>query len=107
MKKLFKKIIPAKLWAILSIIKNNPDYVKAYLAEGQIHLENEDYYKAISRFSLAVEKNPEFADSHYYLGLAYYRAGMEEAAAAEFRRTLHLSENYPEARELLDKIEDN
>ena len=79
--------------------------MKAYLGEGKVHLENGDYYKAISRFSLAVEKNPEYAESHYYLGLAYYRSDMKEAAAAEFRKAVHIDNTYSEAREMLEQIE--
>ncbi|MFW6001509.1 MAG: tetratricopeptide repeat protein [Halanaerobium sp.] len=86
-------------------LKNNPDYVKAYLAEGQIHLDNGDYYRAISRFTLAVEKNELYAESRYYLGLAYYRAEMYDAARAELRKALHIDDTYTEARELLDIIE--
>jgi tetratricopeptide (TPR) repeat protein len=86
-------------------LKNNPNYVKAYLAEGQIHLDNGDYYKAISRFTLAVEKNELYSKSRYYLGLAYYRAEMYEAARAELRKALHIDDTYTEARELLDIIE--
>jgi tetratricopeptide (TPR) repeat protein len=86
-------------------LKNNPDYVKAYLAEGQIHLDNGDYYKAISSFLMAVEKNEEYAESRYYLGLAYYRAEMYEAARAQLRKALHIADTYSEARELLDIIE--
>ncbi|MGM0499670.1 MAG: tetratricopeptide repeat protein [Bacillota bacterium] len=86
-------------------LKYNPNYVQAYLAEGQIHLAREENYRAISRFSLAVEKNPDFAESRYYLGLAYYRANMLEAARAELRKALHINDTYQEPRELLDKVE--
>lgn len=86
-------------------LKHNNKYVEAYLAEGRIHLEREEYYKAISRFSLAVEKNPEYAASRYYLGTAYYKAKMLEAARAELRKTLHINDNHQKARDLLDEIE--
>lgn len=86
-------------------LKYNPNYVQVYLAEGQIHLAREENYRAISRFSLAVEKNPDFAESRYYLGLAYYRANMLEAARAELRKALHINDTYQEPRELLDKVE--
>lgn len=86
-------------------LKYNPNYVQAYLAEGQIHLAREENYRAISRFSLAVEKNLDFAESRYFLGLAYYRANMLEAARAELRKALHINDTYQEPRELLDKVE--
>jgi len=86
-------------------LKYNSNYVQAYLAEGQIHLAREENYRAISRFSLAVEKNPEFAESRYYLGLAYYRAKMLEAARAELRKALHINDTYQKPRELLNEVE--
>ncbi len=87
-------------------LKNNSDYVKAYLAEGQLYLEMEEYQNAISSFSTAVEKNTDYAASHYYLGRAYYKADMLEEAAEELRQTLHINDKFPEARDLLDKIEE-
>lgn len=86
-------------------LKHNPDYVDAYLAEGKIHLERKENYRAISRFSLAVEKNPDYAESHYYLGKAYYQAEMLEAARSELRKALHIDNSFKQARDLLDRIE--
>lgn len=86
-------------------LKHNPDYVDAYLAEGKIHLERNENYRAISRFSLAVEKNPDYAESHYYLGRAYYQAEMLEAARSELRKALHIDDSFKQARDLLDRIE--
>ena len=75
------------------------------MGEGQLYLEREEYQNAISSFSTAVEKNPDYAESHYYLGRAYYKADMLEEAAEELRQTLHINDKFPEARDLLDKIE--
>ncbi|MGM0601709.1 MAG: tetratricopeptide repeat protein [Bacillota bacterium] len=86
-------------------INYNENYVNAYLEEGKIYLDREEFYKAISKFSIAVEKNKNHAESHYYLALAYYGADMKEAAAAELKRTLHLNDEYPNARKLLNEIE--
>lgn len=87
-------------------LKYNPNYVEAYLAEGQIYLKQKDYYKAISSFSLAVEKNKDYAESRYYLAKAYYQAEMLEAARAEIKKALHLSDNnYPKAKKFLAQIE--
>lgn len=86
-------------------LKYNSNYVNAYIAKGQLYIEIEEYQNAISSLSLAVEKNPDYAESRYYLGKAYYNAGMLEAAAAEFRQTVHINDRFPEAKELLEKIE--
>ncbi len=86
-------------------IKYNDNYVNAYLEQGKIYLDREEYYKAISKFSIAVEKNTSHAESHYYLAIAYYGADMKEAAVAELKRTLHLNNEYPNARKLLTELE--
>jgi tetratricopeptide (TPR) repeat protein len=85
-------------------IRRNPDYVKAYLALGNIYLKQENPYKAIAQFTTAIEKNCNYPDGHYYLALAYYELDMTEAAIAELRKTLHLTSDYQEAEELLTRI---
>ncbi|PTX17157.1 hypothetical protein C7953_1919 [Halanaerobium congolense] len=52
-----------------------------------------------------MKKNLEYTESRYYLGLAYYRADMLEAARAELRKALHINDNYQDARKLLDDVE--
>jgi hypothetical protein len=58
MKKLFKKIIPAKLWVVLSIIKNNPDYVKRVIWT----VKNAGFYEALDKTKDKLKQNslPDF-----------------------------------------------
>jgi len=58
MKKLLKKIIPATLWAILSIIKNNPDYVKRVIWT----IKNFGFHDALDKTKGKLSQNsvPEF-----------------------------------------------
>ena len=58
MKKIFKKIIPAKVWVILSIIKNNPDYVKRVIWT----IKNLGFYEALDQIKDRLEQNslPDF-----------------------------------------------
>ena len=53
MKKLFKKFIPAKLWVILSIIKNNPDYIKRVIWT----IKNSGFYEALDKTKDRLSQN--------------------------------------------------
>ncbi|MGM0445165.1 MAG: tetratricopeptide repeat protein [Bacillota bacterium] len=87
--------------------KFNPDYVPAYIALGTINLKEGKNYQAIAHYSTAVEKNPEYPDSHFHLALAYYQADMKEAAISELRKTLHLTNNeHSKAQQLLDRLQE-
>ncbi len=56
----------------------------AYLQLGNLNVSRHENTKAIASYQKAVQSNPEFADAHYRLGLAYDRAGDKENAAREF-----------------------
>ena len=85
-------------------IRFNPKYADAYIELGDIYLNEENIYKAISQYSSAVESNPEYPKSHFHLAKAFVKRGMKEAAISELRKTLHLSDNHKEAKELLEKL---
>lgn len=58
MKKLFKKIIPAQLWVVLSIIKNKPDYIKKIIWT----IKNSGFYEALDKTKDKLSRNsvPDF-----------------------------------------------
>ncbi len=85
-------------------IKYNPNYVKAYIALGDLYLQQGNGYKAMAQYMTALENNPNHAEGHYHLALAYYQLGMNQAAIDALRTTLHLNSNYEGARELLSKL---
>lgn len=85
-------------------IKYNPSYVKAYIALGDLYLEQDNGYKAMAQYMTALENNPNYAEGHYHLALAYHQLGMNQAAIDELRKTLHLDSNFEGARELLSKL---
>lgn len=87
--------------------KYNPDYALAYIAKGDINLKQGNNYQAIANYSTAIQKNPTFPESHFHLALAYYQADMKEAAIAELKRTLHLSNGHSKAQEMLNTLLEN
>lgn len=87
-------------------ISYNRSYVRAYLALGDLYLKNEETYKAMAQYLKALEYNPEYADAHFRLALAYVQMGMREAAIEELRKTLHINNSNNEARLLLNRLQE-
>ncbi|MEJ6951635.1 tetratricopeptide repeat protein [Natronospora cellulosivora (SeqCode)] len=85
-------------------INYNRSYVRAYLALGNLHLQNDEYYRAMAQFMNALESNPNHAEAHYRLALAFYQMGRIESAIEELRTTLHLDSNHNQARLLLNRL---
>jgi tetratricopeptide (TPR) repeat protein len=61
--------------------------------------------EAISHFREGLRYKPDDADAHYGLGSAFSEQRKREDAVAELREALRLRPNYPEARELLQRLE--
>ncbi|MFW6287173.1 MAG: tetratricopeptide repeat protein [bacterium] len=85
-------------------VSYNRNYVKAYLELGDIYLDHDENYKAMSQYLKALESNPDYPDAHYHLALAYRAMNMKQAAIEELRKTLHLDSSHNEARLLLNKL---
>lgn len=78
------------------------------VAAGRAHLLDGDLDEALTRFRLAVEMDPTFADAHLRLGIALRLKGESEKARTAFERALELDpegEVGSEARKQLEKVE--
>jgi tetratricopeptide (TPR) repeat protein len=60
-------------------------YADAYLQLGILHASRRDFEKAIRFYIQAIGANPDLAEAHYRLGLAYDRTGEQEKARQEFQ----------------------
>ena len=56
----------------------------AYLQLGNLHAVRHDDEAAIASYTKAIAANPQLAEAHYRLGLAYDRVGEKEKAKEEF-----------------------
>ena len=70
----------------------------AYLQLGNLNASRRDNPAAIANYKKAIDANPQLAEAHYRLGLAYDRAGEQESAKAEF--ALHEKLNREQAAEV-------
>ena len=81
------------------------------LAAGRAALDRDDNEKAVELFSKAIELQPNNAEAHYLLGLAYgdlaqrsnilKQASLAKKTRAEFERAVELDPNYLDARFML------
>jgi tetratricopeptide (TPR) repeat protein len=64
--------------------------VPAIVNSGNLLLETGDVEGAIVRFQTAISLDPDYADAHHNLGVAYKRAGRRSEAVRELRRATGL-----------------
>ena len=63
---------------------------ETYLKNGKEFAGQGKYNEAILEFRNAIEKNPQFVEAHYQLGLVYERAGLLTDAAASLSAAPYL-----------------
>ena len=71
---------------------------------GKIFIDEENYDAAQKEFEAILEKNVNFADAHYGLGILYEKKGDNAKARAEWRKCLKLQVKHPGALQKLSEI---
>ncbi|HEY2585806.1 MAG TPA: tetratricopeptide repeat protein [Tepidisphaeraceae bacterium] len=61
--------------------------------------------EAIAECTIAIERNPEYAEAHYHLGVAHRQKGNVEEALSSMRRAVELQPEYPRACQNLAVLE--
>jgi DNA-binding beta-propeller fold protein YncE len=94
----FPIVLAALLILAATPVANGQDYMdhtygEELFKEGVVHFNNGEYESAIDFFRKSLGRNPEDVFTHYFLGMAYYRAGFEENAQFELET---LQKNEPE-----------
>ncbi len=70
----------------------------------RIYMEEENYSAARRELDLILEKNENFADAHYGLGILYEKQGDLAKARSEWRKCLKLQVNHPGALKKLSEL---
>jgi tetratricopeptide (TPR) repeat protein len=72
---------------------------EAYLQLGILSASQREFEKAIGFYTKAIEGDPELADAHYRLGVAYDRTGQSVKAKREFQLHDQIKQQQAEATE--------
>lgn len=83
-----------------------PDSADAYANLGKAYVQKGMVQEGIARLAEAVKLKGSDPRFHYLLGEAYYRQGQRELALLEVTKALSLRADFPEARTLRQKIDE-
>ena len=79
------------LTLLRTLVSNNPRDPRARLNLGKVYLAMEKIELAKQEFIKATELNRDYANAHYYLGMAYMKGNNNQAAIASFREVLRIA----------------
>ena len=82
-----------------------PDNERAHNNLGEFLLdESEQLPDATAEFQAALKINPDYAEAHYNLGIALYKAGQISDAIAQYEEALRIKPDYAEAHHNLGLV---
>lgn len=86
---------------LLEVVKEEPRNLEANKALGLFSLQSRQFDKAIERFMVAVEQEPN-AESYFYLATAYENIGMNNEAITAFEKSKQLASD-PTLSQFIDR----
>ena len=90
---------------LAEVLRLDPHDAAAHFSMGFGFLQSKRIDEAISKFREGLRYKPNDAGAHYGLACAFSMQRRREDAVAELREALRLRPNYPEAQELLHRLE--
>ena len=72
-------------------VEIDPSLPSLYLVHGEIHLRQDDFHRAVSKFSRAISLDLSFAPAFFNRGLAYSALSQWDRSLADLRRAQSLS----------------
>ena len=82
---------PKALAIMRGVVNSDSKNPRGMVNLGRIYLAMEKTDEAIYEFNRALKLNKEYANAHYYLGLAFMQAKDKKSAAASFREVLRIA----------------
>ncbi|MBW2324830.1 MAG: tetratricopeptide repeat protein [Deltaproteobacteria bacterium] len=90
-----------------SALHSNPDEVYTYNRLGIALRRQKKYQEAIDNYKAALKIQPDEENLFYNLARAYIDAGNNNDAVASLKKALKIQPHFKEAKELLQKIQNN
>jgi len=84
---------PKALKELNTVLRDNPRKIEARLSVGRVYFAMDRAEQAIIEYKKALEIYRDYADAHYYLGLAYLKLQNLDAARAAFREVIRIKPN--------------
>lgn len=72
----------------------NPDEARSYLEQGKALYRKDNDEKAIEAFKNALSRDPELAEAHFRLGLAYDGLGEKQQAEDSYKKAVEYYKKY-------------
>jgi tetratricopeptide (TPR) repeat protein len=86
------------------IIRQDYNYLNAYIEKGKIQMEQKKITDALKTFSLANTISPSFADAWYWIGRCQEQMGQKEEAKLNYQKAYSLDKTFAEAKEAAEAI---
>lgn len=71
-------------------VNDTPDKNRQFIASGHRYFKQQEYDKAISEYSKAIERNPSGYLGYYWRGMAYTKKNMDNEAVADFSKVVEV-----------------
>jgi len=84
---------PKALKELNAVLRDNPRKIEARLSLGRVYFAMDRSEQAINEYKKALEIYRDYADAHYYLGLAYLKLQNLDAARAAFHEVIRIKPN--------------
>ena len=82
----------------------DPNNVGLFFQLGLLKYDQKDYSGAVSALGRAVELSPDYANAKYFLGISYYRIGMNSEAIRQFEDIKGLNPDNKEVDLILNNL---
>ena len=86
-------------------INENYTLMEAYMEKGFIYFESKNYLQSLKTFAIAIKINNQYADAYYWNAKCNEAMGNKEEAILNYKRALGLDKQMIEAKEALEKME--
>ena len=83
---------------VVELIKKNPKNFVLYNLFGAVLANQKNFDKAVINYNKSIEINPDYAEGHNNLGIAFYKFGKFNEAIESYLRAIKIKPNFFKAR---------